>query len=320
MSNTIKNQYNPEVYSAPGETVEETIEYLGMPLAELSERTDISEKTLNDIINGEGLLTPEVALKLELALDVPADFWLNMERNYRESLARLAEKQRLESQVEWLKFFPIQAMTELNWVRRGKNQVEQLKELLCFFGIAATATWQKLWGKTAYFQSPTFQRHPQAVSAWLRQGERLAQKMVYEPYNVSLFQTILPQIRALTTQSPNIFVPKIQRLCAQAGVAVVFVPELPQVEITTITRRTTERQALIQFSERYQNDGNFWLTFFQQVGHLLLPGNKQIFLEDALEDNQIAQEFAAKQLIPEAERGQFALTSHTPTHPQSLSI
>jgi len=76
MSNTIKNQYNPEVYSAPGETVEETIEYLGMPLAELSERTDISEKTLNDIINGEGLLTPEVALKLELALDVPADFWL----------------------------------------------------------------------------------------------------------------------------------------------------------------------------------------------------------------------------------------------------
>jgi len=119
---------------------------------------------------------------------------------------------------------------------------------------------------------------------------------VYEPYNVSQFQTVLPQIRALTTQSPNVFVPKIQRVCAQAGVAVVFVPELPQVEITSVTRRTTERQALIQLSERYQNDGNFGLTFFQQVGHLLLPGNKQIFLQDALDDNQIAQEFAAKQL------------------------
>jgi len=32
MSNT--NQYNPEVYSVLAETVEETIEYLNMPLAE----------------------------------------------------------------------------------------------------------------------------------------------------------------------------------------------------------------------------------------------------------------------------------------------
>ncbi len=302
---TTQTQYNPQFVSPPGQTLADTLESLGMSQAELSERTEISENIISEIIKGKAPITPEIALKLELALGVSAPFWNNRELNYRDALARQAEKQRLESQIDWLKFFPIQAMTELNWVRRGKNQVEQLKELLCFFGIAATATWQKLWGKTAYFQSPTFQRHPQAVSAWLRQGERLAQKMVYEPYDVSQFQTVLPQIRALTTQSPNVFVPKIQRVCAQAGVAVVFVPELPQVEITSVTRRTTERQALIQFSERYQTDGNFWLTFFQQVGYLLLPGNKQIFLEEALDDNQIAQEFAAKQLIPEAERGQF---------------
>ncbi len=37
----------------------------------------------------------ETALQLEQVLHIPASFWLKLEQDYRESLAHLAEEQRL---------------------------------------------------------------------------------------------------------------------------------------------------------------------------------------------------------------------------------
>jgi hypothetical protein len=246
-----------------------------------------------------------------------------MERNYRETLARQAEKQQFESQVEWLKLFPLRAMAELGWIQRCPNKIEQIQELLRFFGIASTETWQNIWGQAAYNQSPAFQRHPQAVSAWLRQGEKLAQKIECERYDGSKFQAALHNLRALTTQSPEIFLPELQRLCAQCGVAVALVPELPKkIKLSTATRMLTPHKALIQLSERYLHSEHFWLTFFQQAGHLLLHSEKKIFLDDALENAQKAeaQEFAVNQLVPEAEVTQFLSSQDvTPTSIQAFA-
>lgn len=305
MSNTIQNQYNPDVFLSPGEILEETIEYTGMSILELSIGTGISKTTLNDIIKGQVVLTPKHAMKLEFVLNVPARLWNNLERNYRESLARKAEKQQLQSQMTWPALFPTRAMAELGWIQRYRKKIEQVQELLSFFGIASSEQWIELWGekkRPEFYCSPIFQRHPQAVSAWLRQGERQAQQTKVMPYNRQKFRAVLREIRTLTTQHPKAFIPEIQRLCALAGVAVVFVPELPKIKTTTFTRWLNTHKALIEFSPRYQDDEEFWFTFFQQAGHLLLHGKKKAFLENSLEDEQLVkvQNFAARQLIQKA--------------------
>jgi HTH-type transcriptional regulator/antitoxin HigA len=73
----------------PGETLRETLESLGMSQAELAQRTGRPKKTINEIIKGKAAITAETAIQLERALGVPASFWNNLERNYRETLARL---------------------------------------------------------------------------------------------------------------------------------------------------------------------------------------------------------------------------------------
>jgi HTH-type transcriptional regulator / antitoxin HigA len=40
---------------------------------------------------------------LEIVLGRPAHFWSNLERQYQDDWVRLAEQQRLESDLEWLK-------------------------------------------------------------------------------------------------------------------------------------------------------------------------------------------------------------------------
>src|SRR5690242_1649134 len=96
------NQYQPNYVSPPGETLLETIEALGLSQADLAERTGRPKKTINEIINGKAAITPDTAIQLERVLAIPAAFWNNRERNYREFLARQAEQERLKPHTAWL--------------------------------------------------------------------------------------------------------------------------------------------------------------------------------------------------------------------------
>ncbi len=90
-----------------GDTLLETLETIEMSQAELAKRMGRPVKTINEIIQAKTAITAETALQLEQVLHVPASFWLRREQRYRESLARLAEKQRLHGWTDWLKEIPI---------------------------------------------------------------------------------------------------------------------------------------------------------------------------------------------------------------------
>jgi Zn-dependent peptidase ImmA (M78 family) len=98
-------------------------------------------------------------------------------------------------------------------------------------------------------------------------------------------------------------------LCAAAGVAVVFVPELPKTRICGATRWLNSDKALIQLSLRYKTDDHLWFAFFHEAGHILKHRKREVFLEfkedQGDEEEKEADRFAADLLIPPAELKQF---------------
>ncbi|MCK5689276.1 hypothetical protein KAI87_08400 [Myxococcota bacterium] len=54
----------------------------------------------------------------------------------------------------------------------------------------------------------------------------------------------------MTTESPDVFLTTLIEECASAGVAVVFVPELPKTRVSGCTRWLGNK-AVIQLSLRY---------------------------------------------------------------------
>ena len=160
---------------------------------------------------------------------MPASFWNNLERNYQETLARLREEERLQSQKKWLKSFQISSLVKKGWLPKVKSDVETLRALFHFFGVAGVNEWKAIWEnpEASYRQSSAFRSQPAAVSAWLRKGEIEALKIECQIYNEKAFRAALDKIRGLTGESPEVFEPQTRNLCVGAGVAVVFVPELP---------------------------------------------------------------------------------------------
>lgn len=82
------NQYDPDYVSPPGETLQETLQTLGMSQASLADRIGRSLKMINEIIKGKAPITPKMALELERVVGVPATFWNNRERYFREFVAK----------------------------------------------------------------------------------------------------------------------------------------------------------------------------------------------------------------------------------------
>ena len=313
MSNPIQNQYTPDVVSAPGETLLEILEDRGMSQAELAERTGRPKKTINQIIKGKAAITPETAIQFERVLGTPASFWNNRERNYREWLTRLEERKNLADYIPWMKKFPLRAMIKLGWIAEHGDPIDQLEELLQYLGVASPVQWQTMLQGTQWRQSPTFAADPPAVSAWLRQGELAALKIECASFDEERFREGLRQIRGLTTQPPEGFVSEMVRICALAGVAVVFVPEIPGTRTCGATRWLSPTKALIMLSLRYKTDDQLWFTFFHEAAHILLHGKREVFLEDDDEisgdvharEEEEANRFAADFLIPVEELRRF---------------
>lgn len=319
MSEVIQNQYTPDYVSPPGETLEEILEEREMSQAELASRMGRPRKTISEIINGHAAITPETALQLERVLGIKARFWNNLERHYREALARQEEQERLSNQVDWLDQIPVKDMINKKWIQDCKDKVEQLREVLNFFGVASPERWQTVWGSAAvYFRkSLAFQSDKSAVAAWLCQGEIEAAQINCGAYNPSKFREVLQQVRILTIEPQEVFQFEIVRLCACAGVAVVFVPELLKTRTSGATRWLKPDKALIQLSLRYKTDDHFWFSFFHKAGHILLHGKRNLFLEfkenQEDEEEKEANKFAADQLIPPAEWERFLASSQKRT-------
>lgn len=306
MTNVLRNEYHPDYVSPPGETLLETLETVGMTQTELAKRMGRPIKTINEIIQGKTAITAETALQLEQVLHIPASFWLKREQHYQEALARLTEEQHLKSWVEWLKEIPIRQMMQRGWIPTCTDKTQQVLVALKFFGVASPDAWRDLWRSKCivYRKSTVLESNFGALAAWLRQGELKAQAIECAPYNAVKFRKVLIGIRALTVEPVSLFQEELVRLCASAGVAVVFVQELPNTGISGSTQWLTPVKALVQLSLRYKTDDQLWFTFFHEAGHILCHGKRQVFLEldkrGEQEDENEANVFASNLLIKPA--------------------
>jgi hypothetical protein len=150
----------------------------------------------------------------------------------------------------------------------------------------------------------------------MRQGELQAATVACRPYDAGEFRKAVREARGLTTTSAEVFEPTLRKICAQTGVAVVFISEIPGTHIFGATRWLNPTKALIQLSLCGKSDDLLWFTFFHEVAHILLHGKRCVFIETGdlgcgpagtdTDQEVEANEFACEFLIPAAEFKSFA--------------
>lgn len=76
----MSNMFNPP---HPGRMLAETLEYLGISAREFARNIGVATSSVTRILNEEGPITPEMAVRISAAIDGPSpEVWLTIQGDY----------------------------------------------------------------------------------------------------------------------------------------------------------------------------------------------------------------------------------------------
>ena len=308
---------HPVAAPHPGEVIGEYLEFFGWSQRDLARRTGLTPKTISVICNGKASVTASTALTLERVLRRPAHLWLNLQRQFDEAEARRQELAQSTEWKDWGRTFPLREMKRFRFsLQPARSDVDML---LNFLGVSSPQSWDAVWKNcdVAYRQTRHFTKSMASISAWVRETELLASEIETEDFNEELLRSLIGEIRRFTTERVEEAVEPVQTLCATAGVAVVWLPELPHSGISGCARWLSNRKALIGLTLRYKTEDQMWFSFFHELGHLLLHKRMRSFVLDNAAHDLFDRIIDPEMEQYEAEANQFAADTLIP--PDALS-
>jgi HTH-type transcriptional regulator / antitoxin HigA len=320
-------QVHSDLAIPPGEYLAEVLTDLGMSQADLARRMGRPEQMVSEILGGAKRITPETALQLERVTGVPANVWTGLEEEYQLTMARALAREQVAGESVLVDLETYRELARLGFVATTRDRSLKVRELWRFFGVASLRNVPQLATYNAAFRvSAAGRTSPYALAAWLRCGELAAADAHTDVYSAQGLRALVPELRSWTRDRLGGVVPKVRAALAARGVALVIVPHLPRTRVHGATFWVSQEKAVVQMSLRGAWSDVFWFSLFHEIGHVLLHGKRQVFLEgyhpadpDGRAWEKEADTFASERLIPRRSLDAF-LAAGVPTTARILSF
>lgn len=298
-----QREWNPNWALHPGEHLEEHLEERNWSQAEFARFSGLSRKLVSEIINGKNPVTPETALRLERVLGLKAYIWTGLQANWDLHQALRDPKQISDNDREWMSRQPVAELKRCGVLDKDGDEFDILHALMAFFRIGTPSAYSAKVASAAVHHRQGGGKgevRDEYVFAWLMLGEWKAHAMDLPGYNRHKFIENVHAIRGLTTKQARVFKPEMKRLCAEAGVALVFEPAFPKTKLFGSARWIEGMKPVIQMSLRMKTNDHFWWTFFHECGHVLLHEGRNFADDSSGTENDVESEangFAEEVLV-----------------------
>lgn len=307
---------HPPPVDHPGTFIEEELDARGWAQADLAYILGWDASQLNKLIKGATAITPDTAVALGDAFDMPAEFFMNLQKMFDLQKARKADP-GVRTRASWVSIFPVREMINRGWIEKTESDLLDL-QMLRFFdanriedvplvGCEAVAHAAK---KTNY----------EAISGtqmvWLHRVRKIAASMEAPAYDRDKLVDALPDIRAHMLDVDDFS--EIPGLLWRCGVRVVFVQPLQGSKIDGVCTWLGD-QPVIGLSLRLDRPDNLCFVLRHEIEHVLQEDGKtaaythvDVFdpdrdVADLPDEERRADEAAAEFLIPQDKLASFML-------------
>lgn len=277
----------PVVYH-PGEILEEKLLEMGMGVKEFATRVSKPEKTIIAVLKGKSSITPDMAVAFEMVTRIPANMWLRHQKSYDEFIARKKREKALKEGLRWANNFPYEEISSLGWfsdIYDAQGNDKNIVDTLCtFFAVSSPKGWEDFYLnqrlRVAFSITLAKTCDPYALSAWLRQGEIQASKISIDTkYTAKLLRNILEDISEIKKSGADNCNDLLTSLLGKAGIKLIFTETLSSAPVKGCARYIYGIPC-IQLAKGFETESDFWYTLFHEIGHILLHGKKDIFIEN----------------------------------------
>lgn len=264
------------IATPPGATIKEQLSGKGMTQKEFAARMDMSEKHISKLINGEVQLTPEVAVRLEVVLGVPAKFWSSLEAVYREKLVKVEAENAMDADEALAKQLPYSEMAKYGWIPETRDSKEKVINLRKYFEVVELSLLEnKQITRIACRRLAVTEKSDLALLAWAQAAKIKARDIETSPISIKGLINRIPEIRAMTVLKPKEFCPKIKSMLAECGIALVFLPHLKGSFLQGASF-VDGNKIVLGLTARGKDADKFWFSLFHELAHIVLGHIGQI--------------------------------------------
>lgn len=294
-----------------GEYIEEWLEDNGISPAELARRLGCSRKHVSALIHGAPL-SNDFAIKLGRVTAIPADRWMQLETFYRSELARLELEQDPAEVKAVLSGLPLSFLRKHRYITSDLRKPGKCAfEVLSFYKLGSLEVLKQALaapaGAVAFRQSARLDWA--ARLTWLKAVEaEAAQVELDAAFDREALRTLIPQLRAMTRQSPSEYGSLLVGALSQVGVRLVFVHAVPKAG-TYGAARWFHGAPLVALSLHRKSEDQLWFTLFHELFHVLEHDlTPEGFVSGEWSDGKLedsADKFSRDLLIPAEQSGRL---------------
>lgn len=251
----------------PGTFIEEELDARGWAQADLAYILGMDVSQLNKLIKGATSITPDTAVALGDAFDMPAEFFMNLQKMYDLQKARKADP-GVKTRASWLSVFPVREMIRRGWIEDAEPALLDL-QMMRFFDknriedipfVSDAPILAHAAKKTTYDQTTPVQY------AWLHRVRKIAETMDAPVYSEKALRDALRAIRAhMLDKDDLVHIPELLRKC---GVRLVLVEHLPGSKIDGVCV-WLDGQPVIGLTLRLDRLDNFCFVLRHEIEHVL---------------------------------------------------
>jgi len=301
--------WNPTRVIHPGEHLVDFLEQGGISQVELAQRTGLSKKAINEIVNKKSPITQNTAFRLSKVLAVSPEFWINLQNNYDLLLAQKEEEGRLHADTEqniaafketYQELVRHAFLPKFSWTKN--NLLVITKGLQQFFAVDSLAYVEKNTLSFAFRKYPRENINHYTLAAWVQLGKLQSKFVATQPFDKEALKERLPRIKALSQKSWQTYIPELENLLAECGVVLVLAPHFKHAPVQGATHWLESDKVLVMLSSDKQYEDRFWFNLFHELGHVLLHGKRDVYVDFGQDgaktgEEQEADTFAQKWLI-----------------------
>lgn len=298
----------------PGYYVGELIEEEGITQTEFAKRLGTTDKTLSKLVNGLIPISNELASKLSLMTGTSVGLWLNLQVEYEKRCMEIERAEQLRQEIKYLDVLDYKYFKERGLVREVREKDEKIKELFRCLKVSSLSILERDDFLVCYRTATSAANNKKIIcsNAWVQIAINKANEIETKPFDEKRLNCHIEEIRGMTVQKPDVFLPRLYEILSSCGVALVILPHLRNSGINGATKWLGKDKVMIAINTRGRDADKFWFAMFHEICHLKQKRVKRIMvqgegnLEDLDETLELeCDQYASDVLIPRFEYKRF---------------
>lgn len=256
----------------PGDTLAEILSDRNMTQTELALRTGVSKKHISSIVSGKKDISISFAKKLEYALDIDAQFWINMQSNYDRELLEYNEANNITEEemavLDRLKEV-IKDFKMLGIMDSEISKSERVLALRSILNVSNLCSIPKLAEAAAFRIQDNVGTDPYVLFAWQKLCELCTEDVALDYLlDVQQLKESIEDIKSLMFKNPNVMRKELKEILGKCGIKFDIVPNYTGAPVQGYIKNDSG-QMLLCMTIRGKYSDVFWFTLFHELGHII---------------------------------------------------